>query len=185
MKTLRLLALVVALSAGASAQETFPGLKAILTVAEWNRAGLDRLTPDELGVIDAAIIRHQASVTAALTQQVTVAQQAAATAQAQVQAQAHAPAAAPLPEPKPGLMARFGLPTFDGDWRNVPPLKGKVVAWESANRFRLDNGQVWEGYEPITYELVGRDIEIQARPAGRFALVLDGQSTTIRVMRLR
>lgn len=154
----------------ASAQTTFPGLKAVLSEAEWKRAGLDRLTPDQLGVIDAALIRHQAGV---------LARQQAELAKA-------APAAAPVAPANPGLMQRFGLPLFDDtDWRSLPPLRAKVTKWEGGNRFRLDNGQVWEGFEPITYELVGKEIEIQARPHGQFALVVEGVNTTLRVMRLR
>jgi hypothetical protein len=166
------------LTAGlASAQETFPGLKSILTVAEWQRAGLDRLTPDEVGVIDAALIRHQNRTTTQPKTEIIAAQPPVPVAPA---AQA-APA-----ESHPGFFQRFGLPIFDkSDWRNLPPLKAKVVKWESANRFRLDNGQVWEGFEPITYELAGKDIEIQARPNGQFVLVVDGVNTTLRVMRLR
>jgi len=150
------------------AQTTFPGLKAILTAAEWKRAGLDRLTPDEIGVIDAALIRQQAGATARLQQELATGRTAAAT------------------NANPGLMQRFGLPLFDdGDWRTMPPLRAKVAKWEGGNRFKLDNGQVWEGFEPITYELVGKEIEIQARPHGQFALIVDGVSTTLRVMRLR
>ena len=67
----------------------------------------------------------------------------------------------------------------------MPPLKAKVTKWEGGNRFHLDNGQVWEGFEPITYELVGKDIAIQARPHGQFALSVEGLNTTLRVMRLR
>jgi hypothetical protein len=164
---------VFLLTAGlAAAQNTFPGLKAILTEAEWKRAGLDRLSPDEIGVIDAALIRHQAGTTAKL--QAELAQARTTTAN---------PAVSPMP---PSLMQRFGLPLFDdGDWRTMPPLRAKVTKWEGGNRFRLDNGQVWEGFEPITYDLVGKSIEIQARPHGQFALVVDGVNTTLRVMRLR
>jgi hypothetical protein len=156
-----------------SAQATFPGLKAILSEAEWKRAGLDRLTPDQIGVIDAALIRQQAGATARLQTELTQARTVAATATA-------------TPPANPGLMQRFGLPLFDdSDWRAMPPLKAKVTKWEGGNRFKLDNGQVWEGFEPITYELVGKEIEIQARPHGQFALVVDGVNTTLRVMRLR
>lgn len=155
----------------AGAQDTFPGLKAVLSEAEWKRAGLDRLTPDELGVIDAALIRHQAGATVQLQADLTKARIAAA---------------APAARLAPGVMQRFGLPLFDdGDWRTLPPLQAKVVKWETANRFKLDNDQVWEGYEPITYELVGKNIEIQARPHGQFVLVVEGLNTTLRVMRLR
>jgi hypothetical protein len=159
----------------ARAEPIFPGLKAILTDAEWKRAGLDRLTPDQIGVIDAALIRQQAGTTARLQAEVTTAREAAASAGPAISA-----------EQKKGFLQRFGLPVFnDSEWRSMPPLKARVVKWESANRFRLDNGQVWEGFEPITYELVGKDIEIQARPGGAFTLIVDGVNTTLRVMRLR
>lgn len=173
MKTLLLAtALLVSVIPAAAQAVPFPGLKAILTDAEWKRAGLDRLTPDELGVVDAALIRREARATAQLQSELTAAR---AAAPAPV-----APAAAP------SLMQRFGLPLFDeADWKALPPMKARVVKWETANRFRLDNGQVWEGFEPITYELVGKEIEIQARPHGQFALVVEGVNTTLRVLRLR
>ncbi len=169
MKFPSFLTLLCLLAVTASAQATFPGLKSVLSEAEWKRAGLDRLSPDQLGVIDAALIRHQAALTARHQTEVT---QAAKTAPA-------APA-------NPSLMERFGLPLFDrSDWRSLPPLKARVTKWQGGNRFLLDNGQVWEGYEPITYDLIGKEIEIQARPHGQFALVVEGVNTTLRVMRLR
>ena len=173
MKT-SLLSLLLCLSAAvAAAQTTFPGLKAVLTKAEWERAGLDRLTPDQIGVIDAALIRQQAGATVQLQAEVTKARAIAGLSDGPTRQ-------------SPGLMQRFGLPLFDdGDWKSMAPLKAKVTKWEGGNRFRLDNGQIWEGFEPITYELPGKDIEIHARPHGQFALIVDGQNTTLRVMRLR
>lgn len=172
MKTSLLAFLFFVSAASLAAQTTFPGLKAVLTEAEWKRAGLDRLTPDEIGVIDAALIRQQAGATARLQGELATARTAAT-----------APAAA---QPSPGLMQRFGLPVFnDNDWRSMPPLRAKVVKWEGGNRFRLDNGQIWEGHDPITYDLPGKEIEIQARPHGQFALTVDGLNTTLRVIRLR
>ena len=163
-------ALILSTTTLVAAQTTFPGLKAVLSEAEWKRAGLDRLTPDQIGVIDAALIRQQAGV---------LARQQAELAKTAVTAAPAAPA-------NPGLMQRFGLPLFDDtDWRSLPPLRAKVTKWEGGNRFRLDNGQLWEGFEPITYDLVGKEIEIHARPHGQFALVVDGVNTTLRVMRLR
>jgi CBS domain-containing protein len=55
----RAVALSLTLAGTAFAQAAFPGLQSVLTDAEWKRAGLDRLTPDQIGVIDAALIRHQ------------------------------------------------------------------------------------------------------------------------------
>lgn len=184
MKFLRLISLFCLAAATAGATELFPGLKAVLTPAEWERARLDRLSPDELGVIDAALIRHLTRL--------------AATHQGELQATRAAAAAGPAVPPAPpphvaapadaprGWLERFGLPLFDdADWRKLPPLSAKVVAWESANRFRLDNGQVWEGFEPIRFELVGRSIEIHARPNNQFALSVEGHNTTVRIIRIR
>jgi hypothetical protein len=156
---LPLLAAALVFVASASGQATFPGLKAVLSAAEWKRAGLDRLTPDELGVIDAALIRREAALAATRTTE---------------------------GETAANPSARFGLSTDKGsDWRSVPPLKAKVVKWETPSRFVLDNNQAWESADPIVYELVGKDIEIQARPNERFALVVGQINTTIRVWRVR
>ena len=174
MKTASLIVLFAFLSAAGLAQQSFPGLRQLLTESEWKRARLDRLSADELGVIDAALIRHYGQ--AATQHQQELAEVRAATATT----------AAAEPERKRGLFERFGLPAFDeSDWRDMPPLKATVVAWVSANRFKLDNGQIWEGFEAIPYDLVGKTIEIAARPRGQFAIVLDGKVTTSRVMRLR
>lgn len=171
MKLLRLAVVILALAQGAIAAEKFPDLKSLLTPEEWARARLDRLTPDELGVIDAALIRHFSSTQVAHEAQIGEMRQSVDKL---------------TEERKRGVLQRFGLPVFgDADWRELPPLKAKVVAWSGGNRFELDNGQVWEGSEPITYELPGKDIEIHARPMGQFALIVEGANTTIRVMRLR
>ncbi len=158
------------------AAESFPGLKSVLTPEEWQRAGLDRLTPDQIGVIDAALIRRAKAEAVA---------QRAAIESARISPQSTA--VAPLePAQKKRFLERFGLPFLDDeDWRSFPPLTGKVVAWESPNRFRLDNGQVWTGVDNIPYELPGKEIEIHARPNHQFVLFVDGKNTTVRVLRLR
>jgi hypothetical protein len=175
MKIPSLAAVVLLAIAPAFAATTFPGLKSLLTEAEWKRAGLDRLTADELGVIDAALIHREASISAQHQTEVAHAQQAAATNPAVAAGQ-----------PAPSMWARFGLAGKDGpDWRDQPPLQARVVKWETPNRFLLDNGQAWESSEPIIYDLVGKDISIHARPNDRFALSVGDVDTTIRVYRVR
>ncbi len=156
------------------AETAFPELKVLLTEAEWKRAGLDRLTPDEIGVIDAALIRY------------TVANRRAARIDKPTATPPQSPVAAgPVPPRKSSWLDRFGLPTLESDWRSLPPLPAKVVAWDGPNRFKLDNDQVWESEEAIPYDLVGESIEIRARPNHKFVLVLDGRSTGLRVARVR
>lgn len=172
-----LLAALLIVLASARAADSFPGLKAVLTPEEWQRAGLDRLTPDQIGVIDAALIRRTKAAAV---------QHEAAVAQARTEAQRAALPQPPVePAQKKRFIDRFGLPFLDDDWRSLPPLQGKVVAWEAPNRFRLESGQIWEGTEAIPYELPGKEIEIHARPNNQFVLVVDGKSTSIRIFRLR
>lgn len=180
-RTLALVTLSMAACAAVLAQAPFPGLKSVLTEAEWKRSGLDKLTPDQIGVIDAALIRQQMGATAQLRSEVATAQAKATAAES-----ANGVAAVSGKDRSRGWLERFGLPiSLDDDWRSMPPLKAKVVAWESGNRFKLDNGQLWEGFEPIPYDLVGKEIEIQARPRGQFALTVEGKNTALRVLRLR
>ncbi len=170
MKLLPLIALAIVCVPFTRAQSTFPGLQAVLTETEWKRAGLDRLSPDQVGVIDAALIKHQARVLKA----------ALATSTATVAA-----SSATSPAPEKGLWERFGLPRLmSDDWRSHPPLVAKVRGWLSPNRFELENGQVWEGMERIPMELAGREISIEARPNDSFALKVDG-SNPIRVRRVK
>lgn len=176
MKPLRLFLAGLLAATAAIAQGTFPGLQKILTPAEWKRAGLDQLTPDQIGVIDAALIRYQAG-----------------------EEKRVAAAALPVPAPLPAAGAspaeaalarsrhweRFGLEKITGDWRTHPAMTSKVTGWLGANRFSLDTGQVWEGQEPIPFELLGQEVVIEARPMGAYALRLGENSMSVRVRRVR
>ncbi|HRE83281.1 MAG TPA: hypothetical protein PLN52_19710, partial [Opitutaceae bacterium] len=117
--------------------------------SEWRRAGLDRLSVDEIGVIEAALIRHQRLTTPTLQIEVNQARQQSTAAASPI-------TTASAADHNRTLLQRFGLPFVDSvDWKSIPPLKAKVVSWEGGNRFKLDNGQIWEGTEPITYALPG------------------------------
>jgi hypothetical protein len=171
MKTIRLLPLCLLLTSALSAASGFPGLQSIMTEAEWKRAGLDRLTPDQIGVIDAALIRHHLSAARAAAATGTTANSATAT---QI-----APA-------KGGAPDSFGLKKVGTDWRSQPPLVARFAMWQGANRFVLDNGQVWEGLEQIIFELPpGREVIIEARPLNGYAMKLDERSAVVRVQRIK
>jgi hypothetical protein len=173
MKSRIALGLLLLLPLSLARADVFPGLKVIMTPEDYARAGLDKLTPDQIGVIDAALIRH-------FTATVNVAAERKAAAQVTV-----ATTQAVAAERKQSGLARFGLPDFSGDWRNEPILKARATGWVGGNSFSLDNGQVWEGLETISFELVGRNVEIQPRPANTFALTIDGKNTTVRVRRIK
>ncbi len=169
MKTLFALFLLTAGVALAQSSTTFPGVKTVMSPEDFARAGLSALTPEQLALIDAAIVNHyNRTVTTAASQQaaVIVQQQTIATN-------------------KRSWLDRFGMPDFGTDWRNIPSLKAHCTGWVGGNSFKLDNGQVWEGYDTITTEVANKDIEIQARPGGEFALIVNGINTTIQVHRIK
>lgn len=178
MKPLRLLTPFLVAAAVASAQGTFPGLQKVLTTEEWQRAGLDRLTPDQIGVIDAALIRHILGGQRA-------AERAAATGTPPAPAPGATPAEAAAARSR--FWEKFGLGKSSNapDWRTQPPMTAKVTGWQGANRFVLDTGQVWEGLEQIPYEILGQTVTIEARPLGAFALKLGEDSVAVRVHRVK
>ena len=178
MKTLRLLCFVCCVHAVVIADPVFPGLKNIMTESEWKRAGLDRLTPDQIGVIDAAVIKHYLQTTRL---------GAAATPAPTMPAPPAGATAAEVAAAKSRFWEKFGLgvATSSPDWRTQPPMVAKVTGWRGANGFVLDNGQVWEGVEKIPYDLPGNSVTIEARPLGAFALKLNDDSVAVRVRRVK
>lgn len=179
MKLVHLFVASATFATAAFAQSSFPGLQKLLSSAEWQRAGLHQLTPDQIGVIDAALIRYLAA--------------GAKTAPTAAQ-----PPSSPTPPPgatpaeaavvRSRFWEKFGLggsTTAASDWRAQAPMSAKVTAWQGANRFVLDTGQVWEGLEAIPYEILGQNITIEARPMGAFALKLNENSVPVRVHRLK
>jgi hypothetical protein len=158
-------------SAPAAQPSSFPGVKVIMTPEEYSRAGLDALSPDQIGVIDAAIIRHYLR-----TVNVAASQEAEQISQQAVEE-----------DRKRTWLSRVGLPdlSLSQDWKTAESVKARCTGWVTGNSFKLDNDQVWQGVDPIRMELSGREIEIQARPNGGFALVVDGKNTTMRVIRVK
>lgn len=169
MKTTRLLAVLatfLVLVSAVSAQAAFPGLRAILSPDVARRAGLDQLTPDQIAILDAAISGYVSQVAANQSQTVS-------TAVAQQQTRS--------------FWSRFGLPEFkrEASWEQRPIMTAKVVKWVGPNSFLLDNGQIWQGTDPIPYELVGLEIEIQPRPLGDYALEMKDKHIVVRVTRVQ
>lgn len=167
----RLLLAFIITTTAVFAESPFPGVASILSLQEFHDAGLDKLSPEQLKILDKAIVDHYADVvkTAATKQGNQIAQQSMEQ------------------ERERNLLQRFGLPSisFSQDWRNKPSLTGIVTNWVGGNSFKMDNGQIWEGTEPITVELLNRSVEIAPRPSEQFALIVDGKNTTIRVRRVK
>ena len=165
-----LLAAATALAQTEAPPATCPGVKTVMSPEDFARAGLSGLSPDQLALIDAAVVRHYTrTVATAATQQAE-----------QIVQQTNA-------DKKHSFLENFGLPdlSFSQDWRDAPSIKARCTGWVGGNSFKLDNGQIWEGFEPISVELTNREISIEARPGGQFALVVDGENTTLRIHRIK
>lgn len=163
--------LAFVLTAGAAtAANSFPGIESIMTLEEFHNAGLDKLSPEQLAVLNTAITRHFDG-----------------TVKTEVAKQADDIRKTAAEEERRSILARFGLPVIDLEqqWKNDPALEATVTGWVGGNSFKLDNGQVWEGVEPITYELKGKSIRILPRPGGQFSLEIEGKNTTIRIRRVK
>jgi|UniRef100_UPI00404B8D0C hypothetical protein len=167
----RLLLVFILSTSALFADANFPGVKAIMSPAEFQSAGLDLLTPDQLTALNAAIVRHYVG-----TVETVAAQQANQIAQETI-----------TRHEKQSILERFGLPDFsiNQEWKEEPGIVGTVTKWVGGNSFKLDNGQIWEGQEPIPFELVNRKVEIKPRPNGMFALEVEGQNTTVRIRRVK
>lgn len=154
----------------ASAESKFPGIESIMTLEEFRTAGLDKLSPAEIAVLNQAITKHLEGAV-----------------QTEVAKQSDSIRKAAADEERRSILARFGLPEIDlnQDWKNDPVLSATVTGWVGGNSFKLDNGQVWEGTEPITYELNGKSIRVLPRPGGQFSLEVEGKNTTIRIRRVK
>lgn len=163
----RVICLLLVLGAPLPAAElVFPGLRAVLSESEWKRAGLDRLDADQIAVIDSALSRYQS----------TPANAVAAPSPGTLYRQA-------VPETIT-RMDRFGFPSFNPDQASATSISAKVVKWRGGHRFVLDNGQVWEGIQPVPRELVGLDVQIRASGRGIYDLTYPGQETAARVLRV-
>ena len=179
-----------------AADPEFPGLKAIMSDADWQRAKLDRLDPADVRLINEAFVRYLKEGTApqreaAVPQrEAAVQQREAAVQQREAAVQQHEAVAVSEkvspPEKKRSLWARFGLPALPGTQPHERPvMHAKVLAWQGTNGFVLDNAQVWQALDPIRDELVGREIGIMEGRFGSFLLVVDGVETTVRLHRLK
>lgn len=187
----RLLFVLCCLTPLAHAADPFPGLQAIMTAEEFRQAGLYRLSPAQLQAVNEAIVRHYTGAveTAAQQQAEQLAEKIAEQKVEQIaQQKAEQIAQEKIAQhEQKSLLQRFGLPDLglSQDWKDEPSLFGRVTGWVGGNSFRMENGQVWEGLEPIPFELVNREIEIAPRPNGMFVLIVDGRNTTIRIRRIK
>lgn len=164
-----LLILVLASSAAWAAEPVFPGLKAIMSEADWKRAKLDRLEAEDVQLINEAFAQYLKSGANPSHPSVAV-----------------VVSEEPPPQKKASFWERFGLPApAKKEAPELAVMHAKATAWHGANGFVLDNGQVWQGIDPIRYEVVGHDIGVREGKLGSYLLLVDGVETGVRLHRVR
>jgi len=173
---LSFLILLVSLLAGnALAAKPFAGVKKLMTVEEYERAGLNKLSADELQALNRWFARYSADVASAL----------------------HAAPPVPAPEPRewPRLSPKFSARQHseqprdeEEEWHTlVAHIKGKFSGWTGKTRFKLDNGQVWQQRNGGTWKTssVSPEVTIEKNLLGFFKMRVEGHSVAIGVKRIR
>jgi hypothetical protein len=172
---------LIAALAATSFGATEPGLlQRLLTPGEFHRAGLDRLTPEELEFLNARL---------------------AATGVSARQAEPRSPSeeTAPLAPPSPQLPqgeAAFGneqqLHLQAERLQRVPSsirsrIRGAFSGWEGRTVFSLENGQVWRQVDGARFSvnLVDPTVIIEKGVLGAFYLRVDGYGSRVKVKRVK
>jgi len=163
----------------ASLEAAEPGvLERLLTPDEFLRAGLNKLSPEELAFLDARLARAGVSTP---------------------QAGPRPPAAdAALPPPLPQLPqgeAAFGnepeLHAQAERMQRVPTsirsrIPGAFTGWEGKTDFHLENGQVWRQVDGSRFSvsLVDPTVVIEKGLLGAFYLRVEGYGSSVKVKRV-
>lgn len=202
-RLVRLLAVALAAGCGVVGQaEPAASLRSVLTPEEFSRAGLDKLTPEELSFLSERLLgSRDAAATEASAPQAAEAQPAPAApgVLAPVPAPA-APAAAPVAA-APSVTAAEGESAFGHEEklrravereRRIPTSIESTVAgafrgWSGRTVFTLANGQVWQQVDDATFSVRLQDprVTIEKGAMGAFYLSVEGYGSRVRVRRIK
>ncbi len=182
LRCIRLLTLLVFIGTGRLLSAEPSGSAATsatraLTPEEFARAGLNKLTPEELAFLDAALARHQAPAVSSKT----------------------APTATPTattkrPPSKEKIAADFGAeqvaqnkPTNDADELHTH-IEGTIQEFSGRAVFVLANGQIWQQRTPtdvfLPKKLVNPAVTL-TRGAFGYKMVIDAANIVVFVKRVQ
>ncbi len=160
VQTVKWLTLGVGLSLlSATWAAPFTSLEEQMTRAEFEAAGLHRLTPVELARLNAWI------------------------AQKMPEGRLPAEAVTTVAEP----VDRRGLKEVPADEPIVSTIPGLFTGWRGKTRFELANGQVWEQVGGGVFKVKVQDPEVVIEPAmfGSWRLKIKGYNASTKVKRIR
>ena len=157
-----LAAALFAFATSSMAQDEFSSLEEQMSGDEFRRAGLQKLTPEELAALNAWLRDAKLSPPAAV-----------------------APAAAPAPTSED----RRG---FENRREDATPIEARLVGnftgWTGKTRFKLDNGQIWQQARGGSYRASTQDsprVRLEPKALGTWALSVDGVGRSVRVKRVK
>lgn len=160
-----------------------PSLRDVLSPAEFERAGLQKLTPEELEFLSARLLPPATAT-------------APAAAPAASSPPPREPAAAGRPETRLTGDAAFGrereVQAEVEQVRQIPrEIQSRIVGafsgWGGATLFRLENGQVWQQAEPSVFavDLNAPEVTIRKGHFGAFYLTVEGYGSRVKVKRVK
>lgn len=161
-----LLAALLSLPALASAQQS-PPIEQAMTAEEFRAAGLDKLSAEELARLNTWLDRR--------VQQETSAAVAAVAEQAREEGR------------KEVVEKNRGFFHFGSEEPIVAAIVGEFNGFRKGQRYRLDNGQVWEQTDTASLAGVRRtnpQVRIKPGMMGAWWLKLDGYNTQAKVQRI-
>jgi hypothetical protein len=179
---LRILAVAVVLGVGGGVSARAASLKEVLSPDEFRRAGLDKLTPEELAFLSERLLGTTVSPTVSTP-----------TAAAAVSAKSPASTAPAPATAAPDLFGReheierqaARQPTVPN--RMEAHYVGRFSGWSGRTVFTLDNGQVWQQTEGGEFVATADSPAVFVRRGafGAYYLRIDGYGTEVKVKRLK
>jgi hypothetical protein len=160
-------------------------------------SGLDKLTPEELATLSAALAdllgRQEEEIRVVVKEEVRseVKEEVRSEVEAEVRTQVEEELAIPKGDD------RFGLETVkkrvqDMFQRDAPDLIetriiGDFDGWSGNTRFRLENGQIWRQNEPDTFIVRTKKnpkVTIRRSMFGSYLLKIEGYNSSVKVERV-
>lgn len=161
-------------------------LRTLLSPEEFHRAGLDKLTQEELAFLEERLAQTAPAPVAAATPMV------APVADAPAARAADAAGAGALPQGEAAFGREGQLHAAVEKQQSVPAqvrsrIPGKFTGWEGGAIFRLENGQVWRQVDDSQFavNLENPVVVIEKGMMGAFFLHVDGYGSRAKVKRVK
>lgn len=159
---------------------------------DFEAAGLQKLSPEELARLDALVREFKSGALAAERQQLLAAkaqaEKAEAAARAATEAAAAAQAKAGEAEPKPGMLERAKVLLRPGTRIEYTTLETRLATpftgWRRGTIFVLENGQRWRAVgdsEYVTSPMPAPRVKIEPGVLGSFYMTFEGVRSRVKV----